>query len=95
MNDINNTITGAIYSGDTDQIRQAKEVIDQFSRLDRETRDSWNVNNTVNTLADSNGIDQLNAALNSLIVIEERNGAALDRLIETTARNGDVKVIVE
>lgn len=79
MGQIQETVSGAIYSSDTYQ--QAKDVLDLFDSLSKAERNSLNSSNMVNTLASSNGIGELLSSLRELI--------------DTTRDNGRIRYMVE
>jgi hypothetical protein len=76
-------VGAAINSGDTDQIQQAREVLDIFSNLPRDARESLNNSNTVNTLGNSNGIGELLLALRAIV----------ENTRETASNTGETRIV--
>jgi uncharacterized radical SAM superfamily Fe-S cluster-containing enzyme len=74
MNHIQDTVSGAIYSNNEEQIQAAKDVFDMLSKLPMNVRKDWDKNNTANALQNSNGIEALRSDLRELIEVERENG---------------------
>jgi hypothetical protein len=82
MEDVKRKVGNAFYSDDAREREQPGEFASLLKSLPLGTRNEWNTSNTLNTLADSNGIGQLLSALRELIEVTKEN-----RKINLTVEN--------
>jgi len=74
MDHVLDTGGNAIFSESPLERQMGTDFVELLNGLPKETRDTWNNNNTINTLANANGMEQLLAGLQELIRITEDNG---------------------
>jgi hypothetical protein len=85
MENIRRTVGNAFYSEDAGEREQAHTFANILKNISPDIRNEWNTNNTINSLANSNGIEQLLSALQKLT-------EKTDELLQATKENGQVNV---